>query len=192
MVGTNPLSVAIPVADEGSDDEPVVLDMATGEISMGKVLDFAARGVPLPEGAAVDESGTPTTDAAAAARGAISPFGGPKGYALAVLLEVLVASLTGTALGRDVRGTLDPDDECTKGDLFVAVDPGACGAGDMGAVRDYLARLRAELPAAGHESVTVPGDRARATRAANLRDGVPVAELTWTRAHRLVTERSVQ
>lgn len=172
MLGTNPLAVAVP-----TDGEPVVLDMATGQISRGKVLDHAHRGEPLPEGAAVDASGAPTTDPTAALDGAISPFGGPKGYALSLVLELMVASLTGTALGREVRGTLDTTDPVTKGDVLIALDPAAFGGGV--ALGPFLDELRALDPAPGHAGVQIPGDRARATRAANLAAGVPVDPGTW-------------
>jgi LDH2 family malate/lactate/ureidoglycolate dehydrogenase len=183
MVGTNPLAIAAPVPGH----DPVVLDMATGQVSRGKVLDHAARGLPLSPGDAVDAAGAPTTDASAAVDGAISPFGGPKGYALGVVLEVLVATLTRTALGDDVRGTLDADDPATKGDLFVALDPARFGAGDA-PVAAYLDALRCAEPAPGHAGVVVPGDRARATRAANLAAGVPVSHGTWTRAREIAAE----
>jgi L-2-hydroxycarboxylate dehydrogenase (NAD+) len=185
MVGTNPLAVAVPVPGE----DPLVLDMATGQVSRGKVLDHAARGLPLATGDAVDADGVPTRDAAAAVDGAISPFGGPKGYALGLMLEVLVATLTRTALGHEVRGTLDPTDPSTKGDLFIAMDPTAFGAG-AAPVAAYLKAVRATPTAPGHDRVLVPGDRARATRAANLADGVPVSEMTWTRARQIAADVS--
>ena len=183
MVGTNPLAVAVPVAGE----DPVVLDMATGQVSRGKVLDHAARGLPLAPGDAVDAAGVPTTDAAEAVDGAISPFGGPKGYALGLMLEVLVATVTHTALGEDVRGTLDPTDPSTKGDLFIALDSSAFGPGSAPVV-EYLAALRSARPAPGHDRVLVPGDRARATRAANLSGGVPVSQVTWARAREIAAD----
>lgn len=183
MVGTNPLAVALPV----TGDHPVVLDMATGQVSRGKVLDHAARGLPLQPGDAIDADGAPTTDAAAAVDGAISPFGGPKGYALGLVLEVLVATLTRSALGEDVRGTLDPTDPATKGDVFIAIDPAAFGPGTA-AIGAYLDELRAATPAAGHERVMVPGDRARATRAANLAAGAPVAQATWAHAQEIAAD----
>ncbi|NMH99131.1 Ldh family oxidoreductase [Pseudonocardia acidicola] len=185
MLGTNPLAAAIPTGDE-----PIVLDMATGQISRGKVLDHAARGVALPEGAVVDAEGRPTTDATAALDGAISPFGGPKGYALSLVLEALVATVTGTALGRDVRGTLDTTDPCTKGDVVIALDPAAFGAGDPAPLQAFLGELRGLPAAPGHAGVTVPGDRARATRARNLAEGVPVDPGTWQRAREIADEIS--
>jgi len=186
MVGTNPVAIAVPTAGP-----PVLLDMATGQISMGKVLDFAARGVPLPGGVAVDENGQPTTDANAAVRGAISPFGGAKGYALSVALEALVALLTRTALGPDVRGTLDATERCTKGDVFIAIDPRAVGAADTAALDAYLTLLRRSDPAPGHEAVTVPGDRARSAREQSLAGGVPVLSATWERVLAIAEEVSL-
>ena len=70
MIGTNPVAIAVPARPD-----PLVLDMATGEVSMGRILRHAELGEPIPPGWAVDAAGEPTTDAAAAAAGAISPFG---------------------------------------------------------------------------------------------------------------------
>ncbi|MFB4284741.1 Ldh family oxidoreductase [Nonomuraea sp. MTCD27] len=102
---------------------------------------------PPAPGDAVDSAGVRATDAAAAVDGAISPFGGPKGYALGLMIEVLVATLTRTDLGDDVRGTLDPTDQPTKGDVFIAMDP----------------RGRP-----GHDRAREPGARACATRQPTL------------------------
>jgi len=94
MIGTNPIAIGVP-----ADPTPMVLDMATGLVSMGKIHDHANRGAPIPLGWALDEKGDPTTDASAAKKGAIAPFGGPKGYALGIAFEVLVASLAASAIG---------------------------------------------------------------------------------------------
>ncbi len=185
MVGTNPLAIAIPTSEA-----PVVLDMATGQISMGKVLDHAARGVPLPVGAAIDADGNPTTDARAAMQGAISPFGGAKGYALAVVLELLVGALTNSSYGRDVRGTLDATEPCNKGDVFIAIDPSTFGASEDSA-SSYLQALRSMLPAQGFDAVTVPGDRARRIREENWRGGVPIASTTWNSATKIADRLGV-
>ena len=174
MVGTNPIGIGVPTAGP-----PLVLDMSTAAVSMGKLLDHAAQARPIPPGWAVDESGVPTTDAKAAVRGAVSPFGGPKGYALGLALEVLVATLTGSALGTRVRGTLDIEDECTKGDVFVAVSPERLGLAHMQpAISEYLDEVRAS----GSDPQTrldVPGDRARRTRADRLRSGIPLHPDVW-------------
>ena len=109
MIGTNPVAIAVPAGG----GEVFMMDTATGVVSMGEIHDHANRGEPIPPGWAVDAEGHPTTDAAAAKDGAIAPFGGPKGYALGLAFELLVTSLAGAAIGRDVTGTLDDTTICT-------------------------------------------------------------------------------
>jgi L-2-hydroxycarboxylate dehydrogenase (NAD+) len=181
IVGTNPLAIGIP-----APGAPVVLDMATGLVSMGKIIDYAARGEPLPAGWAVDAAGQPTTDAAAAARGgAIAPFGGGKGYGLSLSLELLVAVLTGTALGPRVRGTLDTDQPATKGDLIIVFDTGLfTEVAAVGArIAAYLDEVRAT--AAPGQEVFIPGDRARAARERRLAEGITVPDELWARVTEL-------
>lgn len=176
QIGTNPIAVAVP-----AEPEPFVFDMATGIVSMGKILDHGHRDAALEPGWAVDADGEPTLDPHAAADGAIAPFGGAKGYGLGLAIELLVAAVTGSALGRDVKGTLDAISVCSKGDLFICLSPGVFGSDDsLGTVSRYLAALRASPPQTGFDAVRVPGDRARAERARRLSEGVPVADAVWT------------
>jgi hypothetical protein len=100
---------------------------------------------PIPPGWAVDAAGEPTTDPSAAA--AISRFGGAKGFGLDLALEVLVATLMTTALGRDVHGTLDADEVCNKGDLFISIDPSVLPAdSQQERVSAYLERCGRHPP----------------------------------------------
>src|SRR5262244_4160544 len=83
-LGTNPIAFGFPM-----EDDPLVIDLGTSAF-MGTDLQFRERlGIPLPEGVAIDQHGRPTTDAAAARRGALLPFGGHKGYALALATHAL-------------------------------------------------------------------------------------------------------
>lgn len=172
MLGTNPVTIGVP-----AEPRPFVFDMATGLVSMGKVHDYAHRGEPLPEGWALDREGNPTADANAAKDGAIAPFGGPKGYALGLAFEVLVASLTASAIGRDIAGTLDSTEVCNKGDVFIVAEP----TGHLALVSEYLDALRSSAPANPGEPVLVPGDRATRAREANLIRGIDVAPDVWAR-----------
>ncbi len=173
MLGTNPIAVAIPTADE-----PFVLDLATSVVSMGKIHDHALRGAAIPGGWALDGEGFPTTDAERAKGGAIAPFGGPKGYALGLAFELLVVTLAGSAFAPDVHGTLDAEHEVNKGDVFIVIEPN--GAPDTAArVSAYLDELRSSRPADPSHPVTVPGDGARARREAALRNGVDVPDRLW-------------
>lgn len=175
MVGTNPVGIGVPTGAA-----PLVLDMSTGSVSMGKVLDHAARGAPIPETWAVDGSGRPTTDARAAAAGALSPFGGPKGYALGLALEALVGVLTGTSFGTAVTGTLDTTDPATKGDVYVCLSVDRLGLEPhLAALEEYLGQVRAS--GAEGSTVSVPGDRARSVRAERLVNGIPLDAEVWQR-----------
>lgn len=179
MVGTNPIAIAVPT---GPGSEPLVLDMSTSSVSMGKILSYAQRGEPIPLGWAVGPLGEPTTDASLAARaGAISPFGGAKGYALGIAVEAVVAALTGSALGRDVRGTLDETSYCNKGDLLICISPHVLGLSDLlPAIGDYLDQVRTSAVSEG--PVKVPGDRARECRQHRLKHGIPLHHSVWSTA----------
>lgn len=178
VVGTNPIAIAAPI--EGHP--PFSLDMSTGATSRGRILHHARIDEPLMPGWAVDSGGRPTTDPHAALDGSISPFGGSKGYALSLALEVIIAGLTSTALGTDVTGTLDEHHPVTKGDLFICIDPGGAGLAGLGpAVVAYLDEIRCSQPADRSHSVKVPGDRARSTRSQNTAEGVPIDGDLWRR-----------
>ncbi|WP_154792392.1 Ldh family oxidoreductase [Occultella kanbiaonis] len=182
MVGTNPVGIAVP-----TESEPLVLDMSTAAVSMGKVLDHAATSRPIPLGWAVDRHGRPVTDPAEVSDGALSPFGGPKGYALGIALEVLVGTVTGTAFGPRKQGTLDVEHIATKGDIFVAISLDRIGRlPHLSLVEAYLHDVRAS--GTGPDPVTVPGDRARATRAERLANGIPVNPQVWREVEQLLEE----
>jgi LDH2 family malate/lactate/ureidoglycolate dehydrogenase len=175
MIGTNPLAIGIP-ATPG----PFVLDMATSEVSMGRILAHVHRAEPIPLGWALDENGDPTTDPLAAANGAISPFGAAKGYALGLAIELLVAVLTQSALGTSVVGTLDTDQPCNKGDVFVCIDPAVLGLDDVSTtVSLFLDEIRGEPAQRQERPVRVPGDQSRDRRAQALVDGLSIPEAVW-------------
>lgn len=171
MLGTNPVAIGIPTAKE-----PFVLDMATSLVSMGQIHDHALRGQSIPPNWALDAAGEPTTDAAAAKEGSIAPFGEAKGYALGLALEVLIASLTASAIGRDVVGTLDSDRHCNKGDVFILIDPQK-----RPAVLESMSRYLDDVRNSGapESPVAVPGDRALASRRRRLSEGISLSENTW-------------
>jgi LDH2 family malate/lactate/ureidoglycolate dehydrogenase len=150
-----------------------MMDTATSVVSMGEIHDHAHRKAPIPSHWALDAEGNATTDAQAAKKGAIAPFGQAKGYALGLAFELLVSSLAGAALGRDVHGTLDDTEICNKGDVFIVIK------GPLRDLQAYLAEIRTMNPADGFREVLIPGERGRACREQRLRDGVPLADEVW-------------
>ncbi|HSB81783.1 MAG TPA: Ldh family oxidoreductase [Candidatus Methylomirabilis sp.] len=98
ILGTNPISVAIPAGEE----PPIVLDMATTVTSHGKVKLAAQKGESMPVGWMVDRKGQPLTDPKRAAEGFLLPIGTYKGYGLNVVIGMLAGILNGAAFGRNV------------------------------------------------------------------------------------------
>lgn len=173
MLGTNPLAIAVPTAGR-----PLVLDLATSTVSMGKIHHYAANDQPIPAGWACDAHGRPTTDAALARAGAIAPFGGAKGYGIGLALELLVAGLAGSALAPEVRGTLDADFACNKGDVLMVIQPAA--APDLARrLADYLDHIRNSPAADASQPIKVPGDGAARRHARSRDEGFDISPQLW-------------
>lgn len=172
QIGSNPIAIGVP-----AHPLPLVLDMATSSASMGKIHDYGNRGQELVPGWALDETGDPTTDPDAARNGSIAPFGGPKGYGLAIALEALVGSMTQAALGRDVLGTLDSVHKSTKGDVFIVMQPPTTAHGH--GLTAYLDAVRASPRQRADVPVLVPGDGARQRRRRALIDGFELPDEVW-------------
>ena len=149
-LGTNPIAFGFPM-----DGDPLVIDLGTSAF-MGTDLQFRQRlGLPLPEGVAIDEHGRPTTDAGAARRGALLPFGGHKGYALALAMHALGVSAEYLFIA-------------FKPDLFTPLE-------------DYRRALSAEIAAIkatprqdGVDEIRIPGERAYRERARLAREGLEI------------------
>jgi LDH2 family malate/lactate/ureidoglycolate dehydrogenase len=91
LLGTNPIGVAFPVP--GAD--PIIADMATAMVARSRIRHALAAGqTSIPQGWALDPSGQPTTDPALAVKGSLLPIGGPKGYALALMVEIFCSVLS--------------------------------------------------------------------------------------------------
>lgn len=177
LVGTNPIAIGVP-----AQPEPLIFDMATSNVSAGKIIDHANRDIPIPLGWAIDRDGNPTTSPHEARMGALSPFGGGKGYGLAIALEALLGLLAGAEFGTEVRGTLDSDHPSTKADLFVLFDARSL---DGGLLNAYLNAVRESAPADAAAPVTVPGDRSRARAKIAEANGVDVPDELWRRLERM-------
>lgn len=175
MLGTNPIAIGVPAAPQ-----PFVMDMATSLVSMGQIHDHALRNEPIPEHWALDSAGNPTTDPTAARSGSIAPFGEAKGYALGLAFEILVASLTASAIGQDVKGTLDDIEVCNKGDMFIVINT-ATAASMAAAIGNYLEDVRGDRSPDDAGGASIPGDRSRLVREIRLRDGVPLPDILWSR-----------
>jgi LDH2 family malate/lactate/ureidoglycolate dehydrogenase len=158
-LGTNPIAFGFPL-----DGDPLVIDLGTSAFT-GTDLQFRSRlGIPLPEGVAIDAHGRPTTDAEAARRGALLPFGGHKGYALALAMH---------ALGVMCGGATSPERD---GYLFIAFKPDLFMPLDdyRRALAVEIATIKATPRQDGVEEIRIPGERAYRDRARLAREGIEI------------------
>jgi ureidoglycolate dehydrogenase (NAD+) len=172
-LGTNPLAVAVP----RGDGPPVLLDMATSGVAMGRVLLARTRGEPIPEDWAVDADGEPTTDPRQVR--AVRPMAGPKGYGLAFVVEVFAGLLSGSRSGTEVRRMYDDFDEPQGiGHFLGAIDPARFVPPEAfaGSVDRLAGQLKATPPAPGFDEVLLPGEPEDRAEARHRRDGVPIPE----------------
>lgn len=189
LLGTNALAIGIP-----SKPQPVLLDMAMSVAARGKLVKAMKEGKSIPESWAIDPNGKPTTDPRKALEGALSPFGGVKGYGLALMLEVLAGPLVGAAAGKEVVGTLEPvEGHSTKGDFMIAIDPAAFGSADefKARVQKFVARLKESRKAPGVKEILVSGEPEFRTREKRLREGIPIPDEVWAELEQIAKELGV-
>jgi LDH2 family malate/lactate/ureidoglycolate dehydrogenase len=116
--GTNPFSVAAP----GGDGAPLVLDMSTSIVARGKIRRAERLRERIPLGWALDDTGSPTEDPAAAMKGTLLPIGGPKGYGMALFIDLVSGLLSGSKYSRDVKTFHQPAGPTGVGVTLLAVD----------------------------------------------------------------------
>lgn len=169
LFGTNPIAFAAPCAGH----DPIVFDMATSAMAHGDVQIAARAGEALPEGMGVDASGQPTTDPKAILEGgALLPFGGHKGSALSMMVELLAAALTGGHFSWEFDWAGHPGAKTPwTGQLLIVIDPGKAEGGRFA---QRSRELVAQMQAAGLSRM--PGERRYREREVAGREGVAVSE----------------
>lgn len=163
MVGNNPMAIAFP-SDTG---DALVVDMAMSATAMGKIRIAQAQGKSIPEGWATDAHGRATTSADEAINGMLLPAAGPKGFGLAVAVDLLCGALSGGGVGAAVRalyGDMSEPYNCSH--TFIAIDASriAGGAGIGTQVAEFAQSIRDSRFAPGTETIYAPGDLERANR----------------------------
>lgn len=156
VLGTNPLAIAVPVEPSWRPQ----LDMATTEVSLGKLLAAGQDGEAIPLGWAVDDTGRPTAVPEAGLRGALLPSGGPKGFGLAFMIDALVA-IAGAEISPKA-GELygDPSKPQRLGLAFIAVRTGLLGGSDAYAatVSELVDRVHRSGPGPDGAPALAPGE----------------------------------
>jgi LDH2 family malate/lactate/ureidoglycolate dehydrogenase len=178
-LGTNPIAFGFP-----TESDPLVIDMGTSAF-MGTDLQFRTRlGTPIPLGVALGPDGQPTTDARAARRGALLPFGGPeggyKGFGLALAMDAIGALTVGMRSADAVSGYMFI---AFKPDLFLPL------ADYRHELSQRIASIKATPRQAGVDEIRIPGERGYRTRARLMREGIEIDAKIHTALGRLAEGR---
>ena len=151
LFGTNPIAFASP----RETASPLVIDMSLSKVARGKVMVANQLNEKIPEGWAIDKEGRPTTDAKKALEGAMLPIGDAKGSALALMVEVLAAGLTGSNFGFEASSFLNAEgDSPGVGQLIIAIDPSFFSGEGFAERTETLVGAILEQP-----STRLPGDK---------------------------------
>jgi LDH2 family malate/lactate/ureidoglycolate dehydrogenase len=174
-VGNNPLAFGVPMGG----GRRIVLDMALSEAAMGKIRLAALQARPIPPTWATDRHGRPTTDPATALAGMLLPAAGPKGYGLALVVDILAGVLSGGAFGAGVQGLyadMSVPYDCAH--FFLALDVAAFGdvKGFARRVRQLTGEVLSSTKAPGTDRILLPGELEEERAAAAAREGVPIDE----------------
>jgi LDH2 family malate/lactate/ureidoglycolate dehydrogenase len=173
IVGINPVGVAIPALVE----PPIVFDAAFSGSAHGKIRVYAQKGLPIPEGWALDAEGRPTTDATAALDGLLQPIGGFKGTGLAIVFGVLSTLLSGAAYGTELGNMVDGPRAGQDGHLFLAFNVAAFTALEPFRLRvdEVVREIRGSRRAEGVARIYAPGEIEHETERHYRAEGIPLA-----------------
>jgi ureidoglycolate dehydrogenase (NAD+) len=184
-VSTNPVAIAAPTGDP---DRPLLFDMSTAAVALGKIMAAkdAGRAIPLDWG--VDKDGVQTSDPAKVK--AVLPVAGPKGSGLSLMIEVLASVLVGNPL---ISVALSKGGDPGGNGVVIALDPSAFGAADrFVAMADELCAAIKDLsPATGVTSVLLPGERGFNEMTRRLQNDIPIADGTLSRLEQLAAQLKV-
>ncbi len=165
LFGTNPLAFACPQKDR----EPVIVDLSVSKVARGNLLAAAQRSEPIPEGWALDTDGQPTTDAKAGLEGTMLPMGDAKGTALALMVEVLAATLLGANQSYNSSSFFNGEgDPPGTGQLMIGIDPFAFQDNFLEKIAKLILAIEEQTGA------RVPGHRRFENRKKSEQNGVMI------------------
>ncbi|GCB21286.1 malate/(S)-sulfolactate dehydrogenase [Aspergillus awamori] len=174
LMGVSPIACGAPAGSA----PPFILDMAPSIAARGKIYKALRRGEKIPTDWALDGEGNITDDPAKALQGVMLPMGGPKGSALAIMMDVFSGVLSGSAFAGEVTGPYDPSKPADVGHFLVAIKPDLfMGLEEFKERMDYLyQKVVGSDKMAGVERIYYPGEIEQITRETRLKEGIPFTE----------------
>lgn len=172
LFGTNPIGAGFPLPG----DDPIVLDMATAIVARSKIKQASSLGETIPEGWALDPDGNPTTNPDLAVQGSVLPIGGPKGYGLALMVEMLCTALSDGEPGFQILYENQAKRPSLIGQFMLVMNPdGFVGMERYGRRAAHIAeRVKASRPKDENDPPRLPGTRGRQLRRDYEANGIPV------------------
>src|SRR5205085_462740 len=170
LFGTNPVAAVFP----RNNQKPLVIDLALTTVVRGKIMMAMKRGERIPEGWALDRHGRPTTDPKEAVeQGSLFPIGGAKGAMLALMFELICASLTGAAIGPEADSFFSEEGNRPRiGQAFIAIDPRA-----LAGMERYFERVETVVSTMlADPEVRLPGARRFAAEKSARSQGLEIPE----------------
>ena len=171
LYGTNPMAFAWPRADQ----PPMVFDQASSVTARGEIQLHLRDGHSIPEGWAIGADGQPTTDPQTALDGAQLPFGGHKGAAIALMVELLAGALIGDAFSYEAQQRDNGSGAPCGGEFMMAIDPARCvPSGDAKASLAHAEQLFARI--LDIDGTRLPSDRRFAARKRTASKGIEIPQ----------------
>ena len=169
MLGTNPLSYAIPAKSHN----PILFDMATSIVAQSKINMAKDRNEAIPEGWALNEQGYPTTNSLEACKGMILPMAGPKGYGLSMMIDLIAGLLSGAAYLNRVGRFYNEKNVCMNvGHFFMTINPVIIyGESFYAEIDSYIDTIK-QSKTLDKNCVKVPGENKFNNLQRTINDGV--------------------
>ncbi|WP_408007927.1 ureidoglycolate dehydrogenase [Pseudalkalibacillus sp. A8] len=170
--GTNPIAYGFPAKEQ----KPIILDMATSNVALGKILHAREQGTSIPDNWGVDGNGNPVTDPNLVKH--LLPVGGPKGYGLALTVDVMTGVLTGSAFGPSITTMYgDYGKNRHLAHVIITIDPGLFIGKDqfLSNIDQMINELHEVQHAEGFSSVLVPGEPEQLKEELRSTEGIPLS-----------------
>lgn len=174
LLGVSPLACGAPAGNA----RPFILDMAPSIAARGKIYKAKRRGEKIPLDWALDANGNPTEDPEKALEGVMLPMGGPKGSALAIMMDVFAGVLSGSAFAGHVTNPYDPSKPADVGHFLVAIKPDLfLSLQEFKDRMDYLYQRVVESEKRPDvDRIYFPGEIEQITQEKREKAGIPYAE----------------
>lgn len=190
IIGNNPISIAAP-----AKDQPIILDMALSNTSFGKIIYHNEQGMEIPEDWGVDEEGRATNDPAKILNGGLlTAVGGPKGFGLAVMAEILTGVLSGGDFSKQIPSMYNTKRKQSISHFMLAIDikqliPLETYYSNINQLTGYI---KGSSKADGVEDIFMPGEIEFAREKNNRVKGVPIEESLLDQLNSLAAELEIE